>query len=121
VVVADPAHGITRGFPADWTMTEEWYSFSNDPRASGAHVLATLDEPSYSPRGLNGVSLRMGDHPIAWTRCLGAGRSFYSAIGHRPENYSEPHARLLLANGIAWAMGLGDTRCAAGHEVPRSK
>jgi len=35
--------------------------------------------------------LRMGDHPIAWIHCLGEGRSFYSAIGHRPESYSEPH------------------------------
>ena len=55
-------------------------------------------------------------HPIAWTRCVGNGRSFYTAIGHRPESYVEPHSAILLERGIAWAMGLGGTGCPA---VPR--
>ena len=117
VVVADPARGVTRGLPAEWTMTEEWYSFAKSPRANGAHVLATLDEASYRPVGMGGQNLMMGDHPIAWTRCVGDGRSFYSAIGHRPENYSEPNSVALLEQGIAWAMGKGETRCAAGREI----
>lgn len=117
VRVADPARGITRGLPAEWTMTEEWYSFAQSPRASGAHVLATLDEASYRPVGIGGQDIAMGDHPIAWTRCIGNGRSFYSAIGHRPESYTEPNSNRLLEQGIAWAMGLGDTRCAAGREI----
>lgn len=117
VVVADPAHGVTRGLPAEWTMTDEWYSFAKSPRGSGAHVLATLDETSYRPVGMDGQSLAMGDHPIAWTRCIGDGRSFYSAIGHRPESYGEANSVALLEQGIAWAMGKGETRCAAGREI----
>ena len=60
----------------------------------------------------------MGDHPIAWTRCVGDGRSFYSAIGHRPETYSEPHHVQLLEQAIAWAAGMGETQCRAGKELP---
>jgi type 1 glutamine amidotransferase len=119
VVVADPMSGITRGLGAGWTMSEEWYSFAASPRAKGAHILATLDERSYSPIGYSGEDLRMGDHPIAWTQCIGKGRSIYSAIGHRPENYSEPNSLKLLENGIAWAMGQGETRCEGGKEVAR--
>jgi type 1 glutamine amidotransferase len=118
VRVEDPASGITRGLGSGWTMSEEWYSFEASPRARGAHILATLDEGSYSPVGLGGMDLRMGDHPIAWTQCIGDGRSFYTAIGHRPENYAEPNNLKLLENGIAWAMGQGQTGCRSGHEVP---
>ena len=120
VNIDDPKSAITRGLGDGWSMTEEWYSFKNDPRASGSHILATLDESTYSPVTMGGVSIRMGaDHPIAWTRCIGNGRSFYSAIGHRPENYSEPHSVTLLENGIAWAAGLGETTCLDGKEVAR--
>ena len=117
VVVGDRAGGIARGLPPEWTMTEEWYSFGTSPRARGAHILATLDEATYRPIGVGGQNLAMGNHPVAWTRCVGAGRSFYSAIGHRPENYAEPNSNRLMEQGIAWAMGLGDTRCAGGREI----
>ncbi len=118
VVVEAGDAGITAGLGGEWRMTEEWYSFGTNPRASGAHVLATLDESSYSPVGMGGTDLRMGDHPIAWSRCIGDGRSFYTAIGHRPESYVEPHSVALLEQGIAWAAGLGDSRCDAGRELP---
>jgi len=118
VIIDDPKSAIVKGF-SDWTMTEEWYSFKSSPRLTGAHVLIRLDESTYSP--VEGTrDLRMGDHPIAWTKCIGNGRSFYSAIGHRPENYSEPNSLLLLERGIAWTAGLGETRCVAGREVAKA-
>ncbi len=106
VVVDDPAHAITRGVGRAWTLNEEWYSFRRSPRNNGAHILLTLDETSYRPG-----DLAMGDHPIAWTRCVGRGRSFYSAIGHRPENYSDPNVVLLMEQGLAWAADPSDARC----------
>jgi uncharacterized protein len=118
VIVEDSSSWVTQGLPSQWTMTEEWYSFKDSPRLSGAHVLARLDEKTYN--ATNGdEDLRMGDHAIAWTRCVGNGRSFYSAIGHRPESYSEPHARLLLERGIAWAAGEAPTGCLNGAEIVR--
>jgi type 1 glutamine amidotransferase len=113
VIVEQPGRGVAEGLPSSWTMTEEWYSFAASPRSKGVHVIARLDEATYTP----GAELMMGDHPIAWTSCLGNGRSFYSAIGHRPENYAEPNSLRLLENGIAWAAGQGPTRCRAGKEV----
>jgi type 1 glutamine amidotransferase len=118
VLIEDRDNPITVGLGDGWTMTEEWYSFERSPRAKGVDVLATLDESTYSPVGMGGADLQMGDHPIAWTQCIGDGRSFYSAIGHRPESYTEPNSALLLERGIEWAAGLGQSRCRSGREVP---
>ena len=113
--VDDSKDPIVKGLQPEWSMSDEWYSFHSDPRKSGSHVLVTLDESTYSPMsGKN--DLHMGDHPIAWKQCVGNGRSFYSAIGHRPESYSEPNTKLLMEQGIVWAAGLGATHCQDGKE-----
>ncbi|HEY0957291.1 MAG TPA: ThuA domain-containing protein [Roseateles sp.] len=105
IVIQDRAHPIVAGLGEGWTMSDEWYSFKNNPRTDGARILATLDEASYAPG-----DLAMGaDHPIAWTRCVGRGRSFYSAIGHRPEAYAVPQHLQLLEQAVTWAAGQGCT------------
>jgi uncharacterized protein len=68
-------------------------------------AVATIDEQDYKQIGYRDENLAMGYHPIAWRKFVGDGRAFYTAIGHRPENYDEPQSAALLANGIAWAMG----------------
>lgn len=119
VVVEDNDTGIGRGLPERWTMNDEWYSFKSSPRADGATVIATLDESSYQQVGRYGQALSMGDHPIAWTRCVGNGRAFYSAIGHRPEVYAEPNHIKLLEQGIAWAAGGDNGMCENARGVTR--
>lgn len=95
-----------------WTMKDEWYSFRNNPRESGAMVIATLDESTYVAEGYGGQDLRMGqDHPIVWARCVGKGRSLYSAIGHRPEVYHIPENLLLLRDALVWTAGKGEAMC----------
>jgi type 1 glutamine amidotransferase len=39
---------------------------------------------------------------MAWTKRIGKGKSFYTAIGHRPESYSEPHVVQLIEQAIEW-------------------
>jgi uncharacterized protein len=103
VNIDDAAHPIAKDLPATWEANEEWYSFKNNPRATGSRIIATLDESTYKPEGFSGQQLRMGDHPIAWTRAVGKGRVFYSAIGHRPERYGDPAYVQMLEQGIDWA------------------
>lgn len=106
VAIDDPQDPIVRGMK-DWSMKDEWYSFKNNPRDSGAQVLATLDESTYDTNGL-----AMGkDHPIAWKKCVAKGKSFYSAIGHMPEAYDDPNAVKLLERGIAWVAGMEKGGC----------
>lgn len=121
IIVPGSPSSIGRDLAPGWTMTDEWYSFANNPRDRGATIIASLDESTYSPSGpaFGAANLRMGDHPIAWSRCVHNGRAFYSAIGHRPETYSDQHNVRLLEQAITWAMGAGQTLCRAGREAPR--
>jgi type 1 glutamine amidotransferase len=111
VRIEDAAHPAARGLPATWEMNEEWYSFKNNPRASGSRIIATLDETTYDPTAMSPGDLRMGDHPIVWSRCVGQGRMFYSAIGHRPERYSDAVYVQLLEQATGWAAGHDESDC----------
>jgi uncharacterized protein len=121
VIMEDRTDPISASVEEKWSRSDEWYSFSGSPREKGFHILATLDESTYSPDGLWGKSLRMGkDHPIIWKRCVGRGRVFYSAIGHTAGSYQEPEYQAVLSHAIAWAAGLEGTSCTAAdsaHEV----
>ncbi len=112
VRLEDTAHPAVQGLPASWDMSDEWYSFKTSPRSSGSHILATLDEATYKPDGFGGQNLRMGDHPIAWTRCIGKGRMFYSAIGHLPERYGDAVYVRMLEQAVGWAATRGAGGCA---------
>jgi type 1 glutamine amidotransferase len=96
----DRTHPATRPLPPEWRREEEWYAFDRVPSGSSTHVLAWLDERSYDPPA-NQV---MGEHPIVWTRCVGRGRIFFSALGHKAETYSEPLHRAMIGGALDWAV-----------------
>ena len=113
VRIEDRTHPATRALPLNWPRTDEWYSFDKPPRKPGYHILATLDEASYNPKGPFGTDLRMGkDHPVAWWHCVGRGRVLYSALGHTAESYSEPEYQAMLAGALKWTMRLEGHECA---------
>jgi type 1 glutamine amidotransferase len=93
VHVADRDHPATAHLDAAWTRTDEWYDFRTNPRAR-VRVLCTVDESSYEGGGMG------ADHPIAWCHDVGAGRAFYTALGHTVESFAEPAFRAHLAGGI---------------------
>jgi type 1 glutamine amidotransferase len=45
------------------------------------------------------------DHPLVWCREQGAGRVFYTALGHTSEAYHDPDFLAHLRGGIKWAAG----------------
>ena len=99
--VLDRTNPATRGLPAKWVRTEEWYSFDKVPSGQDTHILATLDETSYD---VFPERTRMGAvHPLIWTHCVGKGRVFFSALGHKAETYSEPLHQQLISGAIRWA------------------
>jgi len=104
VHIEDTKSPITKGLPENWvrTVPDEWYSFKDNPRAKGMHIIATADETTYNP----GNTSMGADHPMVWTHCVGKGRVFFSAIGHPAESYTnEPINLLLIENAITWALG----------------
>jgi cytochrome c len=99
VRIEDPSHPSTKGLPAAWERTDEWYNFRSNPRGV-AHILATVDETTYSGGNMG------ADHPIAWCQQIDGGRSWYTAMGHTSESYAEPLFRLHLLGGIESAAGV---------------
>jgi type 1 glutamine amidotransferase len=102
-----PQHRVMQQLPEAWPHEEEWYSWDESPRGKGFTILASIDEESYSPvQKIAGAEndLRMGDHPVIWSRCIGEGRSLYTALGHQAQAYDNAQYTVLLENAIAWAM-----------------
>ena len=97
--IEDANHPSTKGLPASWERTDEWYNFRSDPRGA-VHVLASLDESTYTGGAMG------SDHPIAWCQNVDGGRSWYTAMGHTRESYAEPLFRLHLWGGIESAAGI---------------
>ena len=112
VRVEDKSHPATAHLPDAWSRTDEWYSFDKSPRKDGVTVLANLDESTYSPIGPFDTKLAMGkDHPIIWSRCVGKGRVFYTALGHTAASFSEPENVGVLTGALEWAMRLKGGGC----------
>lgn len=99
VEVLDTAHVSTKGLPAKWERTDEWYNYRSF--YSGLNVLANLDENTFDG-GTNGAN-----HPIAWYHEFDGGRAFYTGGGHTDESFSEPLFLQHLMGGIRYAMGEG--------------
>ena len=124
VIVESPEHPAAAALPNTWLHTEEWYSWERSPRTKGFNIVAVLDEESYTPVQKfmgNERDLRMGDHPVVWTNCVGQGRAVYSALGHTAEGFEEPEHLQLLENALSWAMGLTDGGCDQGRAFIRVK
>ncbi|MAE97390.1 MAG: glycosyl hydrolase [Deltaproteobacteria bacterium] len=114
-VVEDRTHPATRDLPERFVHHEEWYSFDRSVRERGFDVLVRVDESSYSPE-LHLLwmdeDLRMGDdHPVVWSRCLGRGRTLFSALGHLAAAYQRPEMKSLLGGALSWAIGAEGPAC----------
>lgn len=114
VILENQEHPALQGIPDIWQHAEEWYSWERSPRENGFTVLATLDEGSYTPvQKFMGRErdLRMGDHPVVWSNCVGNGRSLYLAMGHQAEAFEQPQVRKLINNALSWLMGQAADNC----------
>jgi type 1 glutamine amidotransferase len=99
VRIGDAGHPSTASVPASWKRTDEWYDFRTNPRQV-VHVLATVDESTYSGGGMG------ADHPIAWCHAFDGGWSWYTAMGHADESYSDANFLLHLEGGIESVAGI---------------
>lgn len=87
----------SRGTNVRWECFDEWYNYARNPRTVGnIHVLYSVDETTYKG-GKHGQ-----DHPIAWCQEFEGGRSFYTALGHFDEAYSDEAFLGQLLNAIGW-------------------
>ena len=92
VIVENPSHPATEGLGASFTLTEEFYTFRDNPR-SRVQVLLRLDPASVGSTG---------DYPLAWTGPVGGGRVYYNALGHFNETWRDLRFQRQLAGAIRW-------------------
>jgi uncharacterized protein len=127
--VEDTSHPATRMLGGSWPLNEEFYQFGTEiwdaarpnenvsqvgrlhiPLAftrERVHVLLSLDTEKTDISDLGPEIKKGGDYPQAWTRSFGAGRVFYTALGHRDDIWSNDAVfRAHVRGGIRWATGL---------------
>jgi type 1 glutamine amidotransferase len=95
VIVEDPTHPAVAGVADRFALTEEFYTFRDNPRPR-VHVLLRLDAASV------GAS---GDYPLAWAHSFGNGRAYYNALGHFQSTWTDARFQRQLVAAIRWAAG----------------
>ena len=100
VNVEDASHPVMAGIPASFLVRDdEFYTYDKNPRENpDIHVLATVDEDSYTLD----TPVKMGDHPVIWTNTAKKGRNVYFQFGHSPLLGVDDNFRALLLNAIHW-------------------
>lgn len=113
--VVDASHPATKGLPAEFAWNDEcYYTDNNNPDIKPLLVTdpATLDDPKKAeyPGDKFGHAL-----PLAWYHTFDGGREFYTALGHKPDDYKNPILLKQILGGILWAMGDTTTESAAAR------
>ncbi len=90
-MVTDP---ITQGL-SDFAMHSEQYYLHVDP---SNEVLATTTFTGAHAPWIEGVVM-----PVVWKRRYGAGRVFYSALGHVRRDFDVPEVLAITQRGMLWA------------------
>jgi type 1 glutamine amidotransferase len=111
LVVEDTVHPATSGLPSSFTRTDEWYDFQTNPRST-VHVLTSVDNSSYTGSTMG------SDHPTTWCQNYDGGRSFYTALGHTTESYSEANFLHILLGGILTTAGAVSADCGVSTPPP---
>lgn len=101
VAVEDREHPASAQLGSAFDIKDEIYQFKEWSR-DRVHVLLRMDADSVdASKGARADR----DYALAWTRSFGAGRVFYTALGHRPEVWTDARYLVHLLNGIGWAAG----------------
>ena len=94
VDIAKPDDPVMAGLSAFDYRSEQYYMHV-DP---ANEVLATTTFSGEHAPWINGVVM-----PVVWKRKHGAGRVFYSALGHVAAEFQVPQMRTLFERGMLWA------------------
>jgi len=94
VNITDRRDPVTRGL-SDFDMHSEQYYMHVDPNVK---VLATTTFNDENASWIGGTVC-----PVVWKKVYGAGRVFYSSLGHVASDFDVPEALEIQKRGIRWA------------------
>ena len=103
ILVNDRRHPATAHLGATWAWEDEAYVCE---WVADMHILLDADvatlKKSAGEKRL--AAFANGRFPLAWCRRHGAGRVFYTALGHKREHYRDEAFRTHLLQGLLWAI-----------------
>jgi uncharacterized protein len=105
VVVKDPNFPAAKGLPATFEWSDECY-YHEKLNPDIKPVLVTDPKRIADPKFAEDPGeLVAGFIPLAWYHNVDGGREFYTALGHKKEDYTNPLLYNHILGGILWAMG----------------
>ncbi|KAL2754147.1 hypothetical protein ACRALDRAFT_2043210 [Sodiomyces alcalophilus JCM 7366] len=120
VVVEEAARGhyILGGAEGRDNWMDEWYNFTTHPRDNSRLRVLMRGDPTSFAGG------KMGDdHPLVWCQEFDGehgGRSFFTALGHFDEAYSDDWFMGILLRAILWT-GRAEGMLKEGSKIPASR
>lgn len=103
--IEEPGHPITAAFnSSSYVVADEIYQFRDPYSRDRLRVLISLDT-AFLDMERDGVQRDDRDFAVSWVREEGAGRVFYSSLGHRFEIFTDPVILRHWLAGIQYALG----------------
>ncbi|WP_291787558.1 ThuA domain-containing protein [Cecembia sp.] len=106
---ADISPSLKKDLPDTWTHADEWYVFFSNPRIQGFRIIYRIDGEKIDPNGnfflIRNKNFGMGkDHPVAWYKNIGKGKTFYTSIGHDASAWEHDAFIQMLENAVKWSV-----------------
>ncbi len=101
---------LTSNIVQPWSHTDEWYVFLENPRKHNFNILYTINGQTIKPSGnvpflASDKDFGMGqDHPVAWCKNIGKGKTFYTSMGHDESTWKDENFVKLIGNALKWAL-----------------
>lgn len=95
-------HPSTQNLPNPWTKEEEYYYWQNGYFNAANQTVLQVEQTRGPNNQVNGYDEQ---RPMSWYKVLpSGGKSFYTALGHAPENYTmDQDFRKHIRDAVLWA------------------
>jgi type 1 glutamine amidotransferase len=106
IQLEEPGHPLVRAFGGNgFWVREEMYRFKDQPYSRDRQrVVMGLDMTK--PENQRPGKMRAdNDHAVSWLRTEGAGRVFYTSLGHREDIYLVPAIQRHFLDGMQYVLG----------------
>jgi len=107
IKVDEPAHVLNSAFTNQgFWVREELYQITGPYGRDRQRVLLSLDmSRPENTRPADVIKRTDGDFPVSWIKTHGAGRVFYTSLGHNKDIFTTPVILQHLLDGLQFALG----------------